>query len=88
MSIFEVQLNTDPNFVDPGKDIIVMDIEVLSTQTGLDSQLTSVVPAKDRPHLTMNDKMFAARQALGHHIRHGRDFDNPAPPISEDLLEN
>jgi hypothetical protein len=35
-----------------------------TSETTMDAAITGIVPAKDRPYLTMNDKVFATRYAV------------------------
>lgn len=48
-----------------GDDLSDAEAGAFITEKSLDTAIGAVVPAKDKPHLTLNDKVYAARFGSG-----------------------
>jgi hypothetical protein len=84
-----LQAIPDSNFVhrahNMGGNMTAGNTQVFANEAALDTAANTLVPAKDRPHLTMNDKVFAARIATfsGTAIPFESD-EEPEPVVDEE----
>lgn len=85
-----LQAMPDSNFVVKGFNIAGLTQPTdanranFSSETTLDAALAALVPAKDRPYLTMNDKVYAVRQAVTVFAPVTAEVESPPEVIPEE----
>ena len=93
--MIEQQWMVDADFVVPGLNNpnnaqpTNTDRAKFVSESSLDTAIATVHAAKDRPHLTMNDKVFAARYTVAvTYPRASQPIEHPDDDLEEDFEDD